>query len=182
MDSDARRRARHLQRLPACRAGAAPVRGAIAAVGLAVLLAAAAGCRVHPLADGRYRFDLEAATEDPCQLFASVVWPMEGTLRTAGDTVSLELPVLGATAPPLRLLGAYRSGSEALALDGSLLGTVLRLGGVDCRLESGTVHLDGQALDAAHLTGSVEATLRAPSQDVCNCRSSAIVRGARLSD
>lgn len=144
-----------------------PVAFALALVSTAALT----GCRVHLLDDGTYDFTTTDVLRDDCGAAGSFTMLDRGTLTTTGNLVKFAFT---GTKPDLQ--GAYQSApwmssdAEALVMDGSINNTHVTLRGQDCLLDTLTMHVEAQATDATHLTGTTSVTFESKAFPECNCK------------
>jgi hypothetical protein len=144
----------------------------VAALVLAVVSAMAlTGCRVHLLEDGPYDFTTTRVLRDDCGVAGAFTMLDRGTLTTTGHLVKFAFT---GTKPDLQ--GTYQSApwmssdAEALIMDGSITNTHVTLRGRDCLLDTLTVHMQAQAIDDAHFTGTASVTFESKAFPECNCK------------
>lgn len=144
----------------------------VAALVLAVVSAMAlTGCRVHLLEDGPYDFTTTRVLRDDCGVAGAFTMLDRGTLTTTGNLVQFAFT---GTKPDLQ--GTYQSApwmssdAEALIMDGSITNTHVTLRGRDCLLDTLTVHMQAQAIDDAHFTGTASVTFESKAFPECNCK------------
>jgi hypothetical protein len=129
------------------------------------------GCRVHLLEDGPYDFTTTRVLRDDCGVAGAFTMLDRGTLTTTGHLVKFAFT---GTKPDLQ--GTYQSApwmssdAEALIMDGSITNTHVTLRGRDCLLDTLTVHMQAQAIDDAHFTGTASVTFESKAFPECNCK------------
>lgn len=154
--------------IPACRVPAVrPALYAFAAVSALVLT----GCRVHLLDDGTYDFTTTEVLRDDCGVAGTLTLLDRGTLTTTGNLVKFAF-----TSDKPDLQGAYKSApwmssdAEQLIMDGVIANYRVNLRGKDCLLDSLSLHMQGQALDATRFEGTASLTFESQTFPECNCK------------
>ena len=143
----------------------------VAIVLTVVSAVALTGCRVHLLDDGAYDFTTTDVLRDDCGVTCTFTLLDRGTLTTTGNLVKFAFT---GTKPDLQ--GAYQfapwmsKDAEALIMDGSINNTHVTLRGQDCLLDTLTMHVEAQATDATHLTGTASVAFESKAFPECNCK------------
>lgn len=137
----------------------------------ALLAAGLSGCRSHLLEDGPYAFTTTEVLRDDCGAAGTVTLLARGSLTTTGNLVKFAFL---SDEPDLQ--GAYRyvpflSGEpEQLILDGVISNYRLPLRGQDCLLDTITMHLEAQTVDAARFEGTASLAFQSLGFPDCNCK------------
>jgi hypothetical protein len=141
------------------------------ALAAAVLALALPGCRVHLLEDGDYDFTTTEVLRDDCGAASSFTLLQRGTLTTTGNLVKF---AFSGERPDLQ--GTYRSApwmssdAESLVMDGSVTNARVTLRGVDCLVDTVSMHVEAQATAATTLSGTASIGFESRVFPECNCR------------
>jgi hypothetical protein len=123
------------------------------------------GCRSHTLEDGEYTFTTTEVLRDDCGAHGAFTVLERGTLVTTGNLVKFAF-----TSGKPDLQGTYKFQLEELVLDGVVANYRFNLRGQDCLLDTVSLHMETQTVDATRFTGTTRVVFQSLAFPDCNCQ------------
>lgn len=141
-------------------------------LGVALFLAAGAGCRTHDLQEGAYVFTIAPGDvfRDDCGL-ADAGTSLQAQFTTYGEDIRLAMVQQSSSAClALELVGQYQVNNQNFFADGTASNPPLTANGQLCQVSFVQFHLDGATINSTSFSGVMRISYLASTPVACNCQ------------